>query len=197
MTVNHDVPSRDKRRVTAPSKQGQVMGDMSREPSMEEILSSIRRVIARDDPSQKAGPAARLTPMDDEELSVDGEDDVLELTEAEAEPELDADDEDGPVAIAEMTPISEEAPVPVTPELVSAVSAAASRQSLETLAAVLATGKEPAGAAPAAASGELSVNALAEAALRPMLKQWLDANLPQMVERLVAKEIARITGSRL
>lgn len=167
------------------------MGDMSREPSMEEILSSIRRVIARDDPSLKGGPAAQLSPMDDDDLSGDEEDDVLELTEAE--PELDADDED------ETIPMSDAAePIePATPELVSAVSAAASRQSLETLAAVLATGKETAEHAPAAAIGELSVNALAEAVLRPMLKQWLDANLPQMVERLVAREIARITGSRL
>jgi cell pole-organizing protein PopZ len=29
-----------------------------------------------------------------------------------------------------------------------------------------------------------------------MLKQWLDANLPTMVERIVATEIARITGKR-
>lgn len=167
------------------------MGDMSREPSMEEILSSIRRVIARDDPSLKRGPAAQLSPMDDDDLSGDEEDDVLELTEAE--PELATDDED------ENVPMSDAAePIePATPELVSAVSAAASRQSLETLAAVLATGKEAAEPAPVAASGELSVNALAEAALRPMLKQWLDANLPHMVERLVAREIARITGSRL
>ena len=169
------------------------MGDMSREPSMEEILSSIRRVIARDDPSQKGGPAAQLSPMSDEDLSADEEDDVLELTEAEPEVHADAEDESVPMSEA----VAAEPIGPTPPELVSAVSAAASRQSLETLAAVLATGKEAVEPAPVAAGGELSVNALAEAALRPMLKQWLDANLPQMVERLVAREIARITGSRL
>lgn len=173
------------------AEQGQIMGDMSREPSMEEILSSIRRVIARDDPSQKGGPAAQLSPMSDDDLSGDEEDDVLELTEAEPEFHADAEDESDFMSdVAAAEPIA-------TPELVSAVSAAASRQSLETLAAALATGKETPDSAPVAASGELSVNALAEAALRPMLKQWLDANLPQMVERLVAREIARITGSRL
>lgn len=171
------------------------MGDMSREPSMEEILSSIRRVIARDDPSQKGGPAAKLTPMTDEDLPEDEEEDVLELTEAE--PELRADVEDESVPMSEAIPAVVEPIELATPELVSAVSAAASRQSLDTLAAVLATGKEAVEPAPAAVSGDVSVNALAEAALRPMLKQWLDANLPQMVERLVAKEIARITGSRL
>lgn len=32
----------------------------------------------------------------------------------------------------------------------------------------------------------------AEAVLRPMLKEWLDNNLPALVERLVRKEIERI-----
>jgi cell pole-organizing protein PopZ len=30
--------------------------------------------------------------------------------------------------------------------------------------------------------------------LRPMMKDWLDQKLPEMVERLVEKEIARLTG---
>jgi cell pole-organizing protein PopZ len=30
--------------------------------------------------------------------------------------------------------------------------------------------------------------------LKPMLKDWLDANLPEIVERMVAQEVARISG---
>ena len=30
--------------------------------------------------------------------------------------------------------------------------------------------------------------------IRPMLKQWLDANLPPLVERLVRTEIERVVG---
>ena len=30
-----------------------------------------------------------------------------------------------------------------------------------------------------------------------MLKDWLDTNLPALVEAMVAKEISRITGKRL
>ncbi|HEX8623390.1 MAG TPA: DUF2497 domain-containing protein, partial [Allosphingosinicella sp.] len=30
--------------------------------------------------------------------------------------------------------------------------------------------------------------------LKPLLKDWLDRNLPDMVEELVTREIARITG---
>ena len=32
--------------------------------------------------------------------------------------------------------------------------------------------------------------------LRPMLKSWLDDNLPTLVERLVVAEIERMTGSK-
>jgi cell pole-organizing protein PopZ len=32
--------------------------------------------------------------------------------------------------------------------------------------------------------------------MRPMLAQWLDANLPEIVERLVKAEIARIAGKK-
>ncbi len=118
-------------------------------------------------------------------------DDVLELTDS-------APQEAAPVAEA-AAPLTAPSTGPdepglVSPLLVSPDSAAASRHSLDALAAAIA-GNQPAPAAPAVA-GDLSVNALVEAALRPMLKQWLDAHLPGMVERMVATEIARITGSR-
>ena len=44
--------------------------------------------------------------------------------------------------------------------------------------------------------GETSVEALVREMLRPMLAQWLDDNLPGMVERLVAEEIRRIVGKK-
>jgi cell pole-organizing protein PopZ len=33
--------------------------------------------------------------------------------------------------------------------------------------------------------------------LKPMLKDWLDRHLPEIVEQLVTREIARITGKSL
>lgn len=41
---------------------------------------------------------------------------------------------------------------------------------------------------------DLSIDALASDLLRPMLADWLDTNLPPMVERLVQAEIRRIVG---
>jgi cell pole-organizing protein PopZ len=140
------------------------MGDMSREPSMEDILSSIRRVIARDE----APGAAR-------EVRVPEADDILDLQ----------DEEDQPTG-------GETA----TDELVSEASADAARQSLEALSAAVA----PTAATTAVASpptGGRTMEDVVLDALRPMLKEWLDTNLPPLVEAMVAKEISRITGRRI
>jgi cell pole-organizing protein PopZ len=46
-------------------------------------------------------------------------------------------------------------------------------------------------------SGETSLEGLTRELLRPALAAWLDKNLPPLVERLVATEIARIVGKKL
>lgn len=140
------------------------MGDMSREPSMEDILSSIRRVIARDE----APGAAR-------EVRVPEADDILDLQDEEDQP-----------AGGEAE----------TDELVSEASADAARQSLEALSAAVAPAAATAAAAPAP-TGSRTMEDVVLDALRPMLKEWLDTNLPPLVEAMVAKEISRITGRRI
>ena len=139
------------------------MGDMSREPSMEYILSSIRRVIARDE-----------APGSVREIRVPEADDILDLQ----------DEED----------LAEAAPAPE--ELVSEASADAARQSLEALTAAVTPAVAAATVAAPAVGGRTMEDVVLEA-LRPMLKQWLDTNLPALVEAMVAKEISRITGKRL
>ena len=42
-----------------------------------------------------------------------------------------------------------------------------------------------------------ALDAVVREMLRPMLKTWLDENLPEIVEQLVTREIARITGRSL
>ena len=44
-----------------------------------------------------------------------------------------------------------------------------------------------------AARSKKSLDEMAEDMLRPMLQEWLDTNLPDMVERLVREEIERVT----
>jgi uncharacterized protein len=179
-----------------------MMGDMSREPSMEEILSSIRRVIARDDPVQAGDNSVATTTASTDRATLRAvppaplsDDDVLDLTQTT---EADGDGtapEPAPLNTSSPETLASAATVEPASPLVAAESVAASRHSLETLAAMLETVSESQPSAPQ--SGPLTVNALVESAVRPMLKDWLDANLPAIVERLVAREIARITGARL
>lgn len=139
------------------------MGDMSREPSMEDILSSIRRVIARDE-----------APGGIREARLAENDDILDLQDEEED--------------AEAAPAAE--------ELVSEASADAARQSLEALTAAVAPAVAAATVAAPTVAGRTMEDVVLDA-LRPMLKEWLDANLPTLVEAMVAKEISRITGKRL
>ena len=132
------------------------MAEDRSEPSMEAILSSIKKIIAEDDRVITRARATRAAaPRKDEIVA---EEDVLELTET-AEELLDDN---------------------------KAQSLAQSFSVLKTLA-------EPGAAPQIVRSGETSLEGLTRELLRPMLKNWLDTNLPILVEGMVAKEIERIT----
>lgn len=141
------------------------MGDIQQDPSMEDILASIKRVIAEDGRTAAAARAPRRAPR-------------LDLTEAEAVPE-DVLELDDPVGEGE--------------GLLSADAAAASRQRLAALAEL----RERAEPNLAPVAGEGALEAVVRDMLRPMLKDWLDQHLPEIVEALVTREISRITGRSL
>lgn len=147
------------------------MGDANREPSMEEILASIKRVIADD---SRGGASARAG----------------RRPQPEAEPEPSSEPESDEDVLELSDPVSEAS------GLMSAGATAASRQSLAALAA-LRNGEaaEPVPVGPPASDAPLE--AVVKDMLRPMIKAWLDERLPEMVEELVAREIARITGKHL
>ena len=70
------------------------------------------------------------------------------------------------------------------------------RTSMRESLAALAMLSEPGVPPQIVRSGETSLEGLVRDMLRPMLAQWLDTNLPLMVEKLVAAEIARIAGKK-
>jgi cell pole-organizing protein PopZ len=139
----------------------------ARDPSMEDILASIKRVIAEEKEIRAAAPppSGASEPVADVPPS---EDDVLELDEMVIEEQL--------------------APaIDLGPPLLTEEMAGASRLRLEELASVAAAAPPP---APAANPLEEVVRDM----LRPILKQWLDDHLPQVVDEHVKREIHRITG---
>jgi cell pole-organizing protein PopZ len=62
--------------------------------------------------------------------------------------------------------------------------------------AALAMLAQPGAAPQIVRSGETSLEGMVREMLRPMLAEWLERNLPGMVEKMVAAEIARIAGKR-
>ena len=221
----------------------------SQEPSMEEILASIRRIIADDDasktaprpaeppppPPQAAAPAPaarpapppqapppRVTPLEpspeeaeaaDPEPMAEVEDqasDILDLTEQMAAPapkpapQFRTIDGSFDVSYEEEKPAPQmpahQMPEPRAPspseddqyrgdarsnQLLSNVTSAAVDSAFNTLAQTVLV------------QNARTLEDLVREMLRPMLKAWLDDNLPGMVERLVRAEIERVSRGRM
>lgn len=220
----------------------------AQEPSMEEILASIRRIIADDDtakpaaaksaaappapprpaampprapvaPSLPRPAAAPATAMDQNDIDammakLDAPpggavapvcDDVLDLTEqmtapAEAEsPSFQTIDghsdvffTDAPAAPAPPQRVAEEPhrqPLPPQPSmpdrtLMSSNTSAAVDSAFNALAQTVLV------------QNACTLEDLVREMLRPLLKSWLDDNLPGMVERIVKAEIERVSRGR-
>ena len=192
------------------------------EPSMEEILASIRRIIADEEPAKDttadtterrhesvpparegaatpreaaprpmtappriapAAAAASAPPKTDEEIDAM----LAHLRGTSRQPEA-AIRESAPT---EATAAPEPAPAletrrPALDErgLLSAATTAAVDAAFDTLART------------AQARGGRTLEEVVSELLRPMLKSWLDENLPEMVERLVRAEIERVSRGR-
>ncbi len=224
----------------------------SQEPSMEEILASIRRIIADDDANKSAprpaeppqaaaaapAPAARPAPLPqappppppqappprmappepslaeavaaDPEPMADEEDqsaDILDLTEQMAAPapapnpapQFRTIDGSFDVSYEEERPAAQmpEARAPLPSEdnpyraearsnqLLSSMTSAAVDSAFNTLAQTVLV------------QNARTLEDLVREMLRPMLKAWLDDNLPGMVERLVRAEIERVSRGRM
>ena len=144
------------------------------EPSVEEILASIKKVIARDNRAESARrePATAADTGAHHRLG-----DVLDLGEVAAQVLGDESPAQGDVGEATLT---------------KPTTASAMRDSLAALAMLSAPGAQP----QIVRSGETSLEGLVRDMLRPMLAEWLDQNLPAMVDRLVAAEIARIARKK-
>lgn len=184
----------------------------AQEPTMEEILASIRRIISEDDAPAGAAPAdeeaveepVALAPEPEPEFEPEPEpaavfepepepepveaqeDEVLELTER-VEPigDLDFSSPEDAAPEPEPEPQTAPEPLPAAAALVSAATATAATSAFGQLAEAVAMPKE-----------WLTLDAVVRELLRPLLKDWLDANLPNIVQTAVAEEVERIARAR-
>lgn len=168
-----------------------------------------------DEPSQAeidAIMAGNAGAADREEQEDTGDEQVLELTEdMVAEPmELvegiddgvdfgEAEHDEPPAKAARPEPTPEPAPRPKMPNPRPTVAAAVDEKliSRETEAAVSSAFSSLAGMMLSSNGNARTLEDLVSEMLRPMLKTWLDDNLPGLVEEIVRSEIERVTrGNR-
>jgi hypothetical protein len=223
----------------------------AQEPSMEEILASIRRIIADDDasktakpaeppkpapkpaapPPAAAAPASKPAPAALPPAANNSQDDIdamFAAAVAAPEPEPKPNGAGQPVDILELTEAMEAEPEPVPalrhidamPDVVEAPPEPEPEPEPEELPTVEQARRqfhEQTGperhllSSRTTAAVDSAFNSLAQTVLvqnsrtlddlvremlRPMLKAWLDDNLPNMVERLVRAEIERVSRGR-
>lgn len=212
------------------------------EPSMEEILASIRQIISEDGDDStgsddKSGEGGAAMAFAAEETEAELEEAMAEPEEAAADPEPEPDPEPEtfeaeaaadpepqfePEFEPQFEPDPEPEPEPVTAfahgESMTPQSSAAEAESFTPFAqpaaassrgasrddqSLMSTESDQAvhGAFSALAHTILAQNArtledLVAEMLQPMLKNWLDDNLPALVERLVQEEIQRVSRGR-
>jgi cell pole-organizing protein PopZ len=208
------------------------------EPSMEEILASIRRIISEDEPAKE--DQAEAPPVEQDSDVEQESEDVLELTEIaedsaeelasipepveEPEDELAAEeidfdapvepmaeeeiDFDAPLAepeddlelreeaeIPEELPVMAAPPVSVAPTidyaLIGEKPAGSTTGSLASL--VAAVDRAEGGAQ--LGDANRTIEDLVKEVMRPMIREWLDENLPGLVDRVVRREIERLSRS--
>jgi cell pole-organizing protein PopZ len=196
----------------------------AQEPSMEEILASIRRIIADDDTTKAppAGEPAKAAPSAPKSAAppprmpappprgAEPEPNAVEL--AEADPEPDSGIEEQSADILELTE-SMAAPPPAPSASAPQFRTIDGASDVSFDDAIERPAPQPRGeqelisrstrAAVDSAFNSLAQTVLVQNArtledlvremLRPMLKSWLDENLPGLVERLVRAEIERVS----
>lgn len=174
--------------------------------SMEEILQSIKRIIAEEsEPAPSGSDVLELTELlsdDDAGKLVDNSQNnpvgTMSIEEIMATPT-----EPAPAAAPIEAPAPKPAPTmaaiePAVREELS--STIASESTIDKSAAAMdALRRMPYSIPPIPPSGlhfrsGITIEDLVLEAMRPMLKSWLDEYLPGLVERLVEKEVRRVSG---
>ena len=165
------------------------------EPTMEEILASIRRIISEDDAPEdteaKAAPEpVAVAPEPEPEPEDEPEEDVLELTETyDAGPAVSIGDIDAyePVAAKPAPrpePRAEPKPYKAEPKMDSLVSERTESYAASAFGSLTSALLVP--------QSERTLEDVTRDLLRPLLQQWLDQNLPGIVEEQVRLEVERI-----
>ena len=186
------------------------------EPSMEDILASIRQILSVEEQEAEAAteaapepapePEPEPAPESEPEVAPEPEPEAAPEPEPELEPAPEPEPEPGPEPEPEPepAPTPEQAPPPpptmpapmedvlqLTPEMVtsniiSGPTISASTDVLAELARAILNRRD---VAIDEAGQNMTLEGMVREMLKPLLREWLDRNLPYLIERLVKKEI--------
>ncbi len=199
------------------------------EPSMEDILASIRRILAEDEDGEGAAASEGGA---EEEMDMAA---AMEAPEPEPEEEMDmaaameapepeptpppvaAAPPPPPVAAPPPPPVAAEAPPPPTqpapvqqqpaaheifeltqdmvshPDMMSGVTMQASTDLLGDLARAIIDRRDMR-VTSEGTDANITLEGIVREMLNPLLREWLDRNLPYLIERLVKKEIDQMVN---
>jgi cell pole-organizing protein PopZ len=159
------------------------------DPTMEDILASIRKILNEDDPPPAAASAAAPAPpaaAAPPPVAAGAEPLPLTADMMIGEPEPP---EPAPEPVASAPPPPAPAPA-VSPEaLLAPAAATAAAAAIGSLARTVAEQR-----AASVHRGGPTIEDVVREEVRPILKEWLDTHLPPLVERLVRAEIERVVG---
>jgi cell pole-organizing protein PopZ len=170
------------------------------EPSMEDILSSIRRILSEDGESAGGDDDARMDDLANSAV-------MNARRENTAQAEVDAPrretaaasgrgargredyalaerEEEAGLAPSNVFHLTPEMRLPPERQVLSQSTSAASSDVLSQLAKAILDRRDI-----GVGGRDMTIEGLVREMLRPLLKEWLDRNLPYLIERLVKKEI--------
>ena len=178
------------------------------EPSMEDILASIRRILSVEEQEAEAATEAAPEPAPEPEPEPapepEPEPEAAPEPEPEAAPEPEPEIEPAPEPEPEPAPTPEPAPPPpppmpapmedvlqLTPEMVTSniISRSTISASTDVLAELARAILNRRDVAIDEAGQNMTLEGMVREMLKPLLREWLDRNLPYLIERLVKKEI--------
>jgi cell pole-organizing protein PopZ len=160
--------------------------DQQAEPSMEEILASNPRIISEEEQTPTAEPVLDLTQTDEPQIEAVEDDDIVfeavEQVVAEETTRPAPTPAPTPAQIETVMPSQATAVAPTVDTILSPPTTNAAAGALARLAGTLRISDTP---------GQ-TVEGVVRELLKPMLKDWLDKNLPAIVESRVEAELERI-----
>ena len=195
--------------------------DGDQEPSMEDILSSIRRILSEEEEEAEAAAQDPVVEPEPEpvvepepEPVVEPEPEPVVEPEPEPEPVFEPEPEPEPELVPEPEPEFEPEPTPepvpmpppptpdpmpqpmaemleLTPEMVASdiMSQPTARAGVDVLSELASAILDRRDLQIHSSAKDLSLEGIVREMLKPILREWLDRNLPYLIERLVKKEI--------